>query len=329
MSEIIEEQLTQDTISIGSLPIGGVPVPDLQLPGFSDPFSELMQRPYTPAQPPSPLQELLQKPMTPSPLEELLRRPSLPEITVTAASAAATAAAAGAALFTGAIGAGIGAMFDYAARPNPRDRLQPAPALSPPGSPPPDLPLPEIVPEPLPFAPEITVTGTRPEPVIPFLPFDWASTGLGSGLFPSLRTAPAGPAPARGSSPSKLTTPAGAPPSIPVNPGSSVLTQPNPFVSPLPSPKSGGVPVYPPLTRADSAGVPSSPGSQARKRTQVVPVGICPSERSTKDKEKFGCRQGYFRETSTGITYITWSTRKCPSSKTSSPSRRAPLRPIF
>lgn len=68
------------------------------------------------------------------------------------------------------------------------------------------------------------------------------------------------------------------------------------------------------LTGAQAVGVSSETEPGAEPEPQPEPN---PCERvARRSKRKSGqCRQGYFSEDSTGTRYITWSTRKCPSSK--------------
>jgi hypothetical protein len=105
-------------------------------------------------------------------------------------------------------------------------------------------------------------------------------------------------------------------------------------VPPVPKvPKTPSVPETPPLTPPRIVPVPLPPkvGPATAPKTPPVDASTpaltkvtecaCPAPGSKKDKErkkKYGCRQGYFRETEKGINYITWSTRHCQSSKTNS-----------
>lgn len=70
----------------------------------------------------------------------------------------------------------------------------------------------------------------------------------------------------------------------------------------------------------DSLLEPTRPGLDTRSLTQPQGEGVrsrsrdcaCPDTKPKKPRRQ--CRQGYFRETARGITYTTWSERKCPAS---------------
>lgn len=68
----------------------------------------------------------------------------------------------------------------------------------------------------------------------------------------------------------------------------------------------------------DSLLDPARPGLDTPRLTQPQEAGLrsrgksCECPEVKPKKKRLSCRQGYFRETSRGITYKTWSTRKCP-----------------
>lgn len=68
----------------------------------------------------------------------------------------------------------------------------------------------------------------------------------------------------------------------------------------------------------DSLLDPARPGVNPRNLTQPQEQGLrsrskaCECPEVKPKKKRLSCRQGYFRETARGITYKTWSTRKCP-----------------
>lgn len=117
-------------------------------------------------------------------------------------------------------------------------------------------------------------------------------------------------------------------------PGVTTATSPLPFEVPLPQPgpQPKTQPSPTPILASPapgSSGLPE-PLTAIEPGSATLPLGqtSCPgSAQDTKRKQKYGCRQGYFRETAGGIQYTTWSTRKCPSSKIKSRSRQ-PGRPI-
>lgn len=211
------------------------------------------------------------------------------------------------------IGRGLDALFNYEARPQARD---PRSKVVPP---PPDIfdvpipaaetpQLPPIASDLVPSLEEQTVTAPRTLPL-----------SIISLLFNPFQAIPAG-------DPRAFSAP-------------RPVTQPNPFVSPLPSPRPTGIPLpevipaakpqpSPSLTGVQEPVLPSTrtkkkPAPETRKapapETQPQPEE-CPSTKTEAYKKKYGCEQGYYRETATGIVYKKWSTRKCPSSKANSRS---------
>lgn len=68
----------------------------------------------------------------------------------------------------------------------------------------------------------------------------------------------------------------------------------------------------------DSLVDPSTPELARRDLTRTQEQGLrsrskaCECPEVKPKKKRLSCRQGYFRETARGITYKTWSTRKCP-----------------
>lgn len=268
--------------------------------------------------PPSDFEKLLNKDVAPPP--ELLPELEVlaPRSTVIGGVKLNPALAA-----TAIIGGLLGKLFDYEAKPRRGD--------VPVRAPPPDLtPLPPPLDEPLPAAQipeedvsqlaEQTVTARRPSPIETFF------NPILSLLAPI--TATRGP-------PRVEPTPRTRQLPLPLArfPLPFVLTQPNPFVSTQPSPKPGHFQPDP-LTPAEPVAVPSKPGKKPAPETskatepQTAPQSEeCPSQKTEAYKRKYGCEQGYYRETATGIVYKKWSTRKCPSSKANSRSQR-PGRPI-
>jgi hypothetical protein len=185
-------------------------------------------------------------------------------------------------------------------------------------------------------APRISVPPPRISPSPPgTLPLSPAQPSPGT-----IPSSPA-PSPAPGRRVIPKTPPAGEPSTVP---GA------NPFVSPSPAPSPAAQPVpdifpfpFPsptsrPLPRGGNRPITASPGNpfltgsqpgtvpsaQAQPQPQPNPDKAggdctCTKTKDEERKKKNGCRQGYFRESLKGITYTTWSTRKCPSSKASSP----------
>lgn len=103
-------------------------------------------------------------------------------------------------------------------------------------------------------------------------------------------------------------------------------TRPIPSPKPQPPKKPPKPPA--PVTTKDDTSSPT-PGGPGGGDAAPGPGGgggsskcLCPSKKTPEQKKKYGCEQGYYRETKDGITYKKWSTRKCQSSKTSSPSQR-------
>ena len=156
--------------------------------------------------------------------------------------------------------------------------------------------------------------------------------------MPAVPTAPAVPLPRRTVEPVPRTFPEPSP--VP-----SPRPSPIPSTSPSPGPRPMVRPVIPlgrpiesptPTRVMPDVGMPFIPLPAAKKptprlttpiQTGVPSFGIEPiadaqpqtkgkkcSPSKQEDKKKHGCRQGYFRETTAGVTFITWSRRHCPSS---------------
>lgn len=215
--------------------------------------------------------------------------------------------------------------------------------------PPLDIPTPQLSPEPaLEPIPELTVTAPAlPYEFFPSEPGATRSPGgnvtqpdfeypLSPAISPTRIIGPAAPRLSPGLSPNVKPIPAPAPAPTPrVSPAPSPFAQPAPArAAPVPTMTAPQVPT----SRGPSSSSLTAPQAGALGSVPPARIGVpaktatatssasctCPGTKGDEQrKEKYGCRQGYFNETADGITYITWSTRRCPSSKTSSPSQRA------
>lgn len=181
----------------------------------------------------------------------------------------------------------------------------------------PTLPEPQLPPPPdFALPPEAVVFGDRPAPTrAPELPplIDPGPIGVpfpsGSKPRPVVSPIPA---------PFIVPQPRGGIEPVPVRTAPMPRPQPLPRASPAPAPSpstQGPLAGGSPLTGFESQPVPSKAGSPGLATLTMGSCSCTQDEAATKRKQKYGCRQGYFRETSGGITYTTWSTRKCPSSK--------------
>lgn len=200
----------------------------------------------------------------------------------------------------------------------------------------PTLPEPQLPPPPdFALPPEAVVFGDRPAPTRAFEPpplFDPGPIGVpipsGSKPKPVVTPVPAPfvtPQPRSGTEPVPLPRLAPTPRLSPL-PRALPVPELSPAPAPAPRPQNplqGGSP----LTGFESQPVPSRAGSPGLATLTMGSCSCTQDEAATKRKEKYGCRQGYFRETSGGITYTTWSTRRCPSSKAKPRSQRV-ARPI-
>ena len=206
------------------------------------------------------------------------------------------------------------------------------------------FPVPELPPFELPpppeftLPPELTIFGDRPAPTraLPPPPLDFPP--IGGGPIPNpLAIGPVGrPAPRLQPGPrfsGGTLRPSPAPflqplPSTPrPSPAPTISIAPQPMPLPRAAAGPGSLAGGSPLTGFQSTPVPSRGSSPGLATLTMGSCSCTQDEAATKRKQKYGCRQGYFRETSGGITYKTWSTRKCPSSKTKPPSRQR-ARPI-
>ncbi len=137
------------------------------------------------------------------------------------------------------------------------------------------------------------------------------------------------PGPGPGTAPGPAPGPATAPAP---GPGTKPAPAPGPGTAPQPQPGRPGTKTKPGVTgkgglTSPSTGGLQSPGSAPGPATDpdaaAKKAGYdCPSTKTEDETKKFGCGQGYYRETQTGITYKQWSTRKCQSSKGNSASQR-------
>lgn len=200
-----------------------------------------------------------------------------------------------------------------------------------------------ILPDFIPTDPSVVPTGIPPLPPgwSPFrvfapitIPRTAAPPRTAPGRTPVPQpTAPPRVAPTPRPTPTPFASPAPTPAPAPAPAPAPVLAPP-PFVAPsvgYQGPLVGGSP----LTGLGSVPVPFTspkplrasgvPAAQATATAASIPSCFCPqnNKQDAERKKKYGCRQGYFRESALGITYKTWSTRKCPSSKTSSASALA------
>lgn len=141
---------------------------------------------------------------------------------------------------------------------------------------------------------------------------------------PLRRVAP-GPSPTPAPSPSPAPAPSPAPGPGP-SPSPSPAPSPQPVPRPIGRPGRSPVPGAPigRLTGPQTAGVPSpssSPAPTPEADEAAKRAGCeCPGTKTKDEKKKYGCGQGYYRETNEGITYKQWSTRRCQSSKANSRS---------
>lgn len=198
--------------------------------------------------------------------------------------------------------------------------------------------LPSNAPEQLPAVafPPFQMPAPRVTPVAPRVPVPAPLINPYSPAQPSPGSTPSlpapGPAPGRRVIPK--TPPAAEPSTVPgAQPFASPSPSPSPAAQPIPDffPFPAPTPAQRPLPRVGNRPITASPGNpfltgpqasavpsaQAQPQPQPSPStagGDCTCTKTKDDerKKKHGCRQGYFRETAKGITYTTWSTRKCP-----------------